>query len=907
MGAEDDFAEFFAVVNDGKVPFAWQTRLLGFLLERGRWPDRLAAPTGAGKTSVIDVHVFAVAVARPALCLPRRLAMVVDRRALVDDQYAHALRLAEALAAGVDHDDPVGRVARRLRGMRVANSADAPLVVGRLRGGEPPSVGWREDPCACSIICATPDMWGSRLLFRGYGASRPARPVDAGMLALDSAVVIDEAHLTRQLLDTSRRVAHLQQRAKRRVGRSPLQPVETTATPTSGDGTTVGVLESDLDHDPVLARRLRTPKTLRIERRGDWPLAKNGPSRHAAVAAIADLAIRLRGELGPTVGCFLNTVAAATDVATELSGRALQVELVCGRLRGVDLDRLRARRPELLTLAGDPTVDVLVATQSLEVGVDIDLAGVVSELAPGSALAQRAGRVNRVGARDHAVVTVVIPDDPAALKESGPYSTESLAACLQWLAEREGDPAGLSPWQLRATPPPAAPVRILHRLEPWDAWQLARTNPPLSAEPDLDVWISDDLEPDLDAAVVSRWGLTGDPTLDLPYLRAVPIQPAEAFPVPLQRAREVAARLTGAGHPVYLEGGDGEIAPLGDARLRPASVIIVPDTVPLLRAGIVDAEPTDAADDVAEEAAAGSGRADLRLGEAAPTAAHTAPGRAAAAAAAIGALDVATRRGRDAAADVIRELGAATTDPNVANHLRKVASALKAAPLAKMEVTVLREDDDAARIVCISDLRRRLPDDARQLITPEGGPVPLDAHQAAVAHRAQVIAAELGLPPRLAHILEHAARHHDDGKADRRFQAALGADADTLLAKSGMSSRAQALLAWAEAGMPSGWRHEQLSAAHAARALRDAPTNERELIVRLVGTSHGRGRPDFPHNATDLATTDGQIGETSAALFDLGWWDALIEATDLDYGVWGAAYLETLLRAADVQTSMEGH
>jgi CRISPR-associated endonuclease/helicase Cas3 len=41
-------------------------------------------------------------------------------------------------------------------------------------------------------------------------------------------------------------------------------------------------------------------------------------------------------------------------------------------------------------------------------------------------------------------------------------------------------------------------------------------------------------------------------------------------------------------------------------------------------------------------------------------------------------------------------------------------------------------------------------------------------------------------------------------------------------------------------------------------------------------------------------------------LFDEGGWDELIEVTQARYGVWGCAYLEALLRAADCQVSGEG-
>ena len=67
-------------------------------------------------------------------------------------------------------------------------------------------------------------------------------------------------------------------------------------------------------------------------------------------------------------------------------------------------------------------MDVLVATQTIEVGVDLDLTHMVTELAPASALAQRAGRVNRLGRRDRAWFTVIGPPREAALsKDVLPY------------------------------------------------------------------------------------------------------------------------------------------------------------------------------------------------------------------------------------------------------------------------------------------------------------------------------------------------------------------------------------------------------------------------------------------------------------------------------------------------------
>ena len=80
-----EFAQFYEAVH-GRAPFPWQQRLAARALA-GEWPDTIAVPTGCGKTSVIDVAVFALAAqaGRPAMQRTARLRtfFVVDRRLVV--------------------------------------------------------------------------------------------------------------------------------------------------------------------------------------------------------------------------------------------------------------------------------------------------------------------------------------------------------------------------------------------------------------------------------------------------------------------------------------------------------------------------------------------------------------------------------------------------------------------------------------------------------------------------------------------------------------------------------------------------------------------------------------------------------------------------------------------------------
>ena len=302
------FERFFSAVNDDHGPYRWQRRLVKLLARDGRWPVGIEMPTGAGKSSVVDIHVFLVAerervrrerktarvgIGRP----PRRLVLVAPRRALVDDQFEHAQRLAEQLSAALtnpdDHDEVVVDVATSLAALRSVEDGaplDAsPLCVTRLRGGVRLDLDWRLDPGQCQVICATPQMWGSRLLLRGFRASRRARNLEAGLLGHDVAVVIDEAHLHERLIETARRVARDDN------GALGLQVVAMSATRAAGDAFRLD--DEDLA-DEKLRPRIEASKRVTVAAVDDW--------RRTAAAELAKRAESLAsrgGSRGPSRSC----------------------------------------------------------------------------------------------------------------------------------------------------------------------------------------------------------------------------------------------------------------------------------------------------------------------------------------------------------------------------------------------------------------------------------------------------------------------------------------------------------------------------------------------------------------------------------------------------------------------------
>src|SRR6266540_6638929 len=104
-----DFPEFFRALNckpGGNEPansFRWQERLIAEVIEQGL-PCTISLPTAAGKTSVLDIFLFALAAIRSgtdrraeALALPRRWFFCVDRRLIVDQTARHAEQLLQGL------------------------------------------------------------------------------------------------------------------------------------------------------------------------------------------------------------------------------------------------------------------------------------------------------------------------------------------------------------------------------------------------------------------------------------------------------------------------------------------------------------------------------------------------------------------------------------------------------------------------------------------------------------------------------------------------------------------------------------------------------------------------------------------------------------------------------------------
>ena len=537
------------------------------------WPDALALPTAAGKTACIDIAVFALACQAEwepwERTAPRRIFFVVDRRVIVDATYEHAVRLGEGLqwAEGGVVGEVAGRLLSLARGNGdhdVIDDDAVPLDVFRMRGGAYRDDRWVRSPLQPAVIVSTVDQFGSRLLFRGYGLSRGMWPIHAGLAGNDSLVVLDEAHCANPFRQTMSHVGRYRCWADE-CGDLPSLPHRTvllSATLPDGVAETLTADEADRDH-PVLGSRIGCAKPARLVL---VRTSANVGGQERWTRRLAEEAVALAGDQRRNIGVMVNRVATAKAVCQALAGMGHDALLLTGRMCHVDQDRVVRRLDGLRTgeeREGDG-LRFVVATQTLEVGADLDFDGLVTECASLDALRQRFGRLNRGGRPIEALG--VIMAQLAQLSRRGradPVYGETLADTWEWLMERATDgrvdlgyealerllpedPGDRRELLSRlSAPAPDAPVLLPAHIDAWVQTWLEPT-----PDPDVSVFLHGPAQRVPDVQVCWRSDLSGDLSRYADLDRAVqalslcPPVSAECIAVPIPNLRR------------WLEGGD---------------------------------------------------------------------------------------------------------------------------------------------------------------------------------------------------------------------------------------------------------------------------------------------------------------------------------------------------------------
>ncbi|MFC7910333.1 type I-G CRISPR-associated helicase/endonuclease Cas3g [Streptomyces nigra] len=426
--------EFPAFVREafGYLPFPWQEAYLRAVAAGADWPD-LDVPTALGKTSLIDLWVFLLAwqaAQGSNRTIPLRLFFAVDRRLVVDQAHEHAERLADVLRQA-EAGSICGRVAAALSQL---GGGDEPLSVVRMRGGVDWASRWLRSPAQPAVVVSTVDQYGSRLLFRGYHTTPRMRPIDAALTGFDALLALDEAHLSQALLTTARDCAAYQATAvDPYFAVRALKVVSLSATADDSGRPRLGVGPADRAH-PVAGRRLHANRRVTLLDVSAWAKSPTEAFAHAATTAVDALLPRIER---PVVAVVANTIAGARAAFQALSARDdLDVLLLTGRCRdGERTNLVEGPLAELLKgVAPDrPRPLIVVATQTIEVGLDVSVAGMCSEAAAWDAVLQRLGRLDRTG--DLALAPAVLvrthaPDDVRTI----PVYGKAAARTWDWLA-----------------------------------------------------------------------------------------------------------------------------------------------------------------------------------------------------------------------------------------------------------------------------------------------------------------------------------------------------------------------------------------------------------------------------------------------------------------------------------------
>ena len=1008
-----DFAVFFRAIH-GCDPFPWQQALVDLLADGDGWPDVLDLPTGSGKTAALDAAVFHLALRferpeRAAL----RIALVVDRRLVVDDAYGRAKKIAHILKDPAQAKAPgravVAEVAGRLQ--RLADGAkqphakrertnhEPPLVARRLRGGAPLESDWARTPTQPTILCSTVDQVGSRLLFRGYGVSNRMKPVHAGLFGKHTLILLDEAHLSEPFRATVQAV--------RDLGKADVRTVLLSATPGVAAARPHELTTADRTH-PLLKKRIEAPKPAHLH------IESGDPVNDFAKAA-SGIAERLRqdGVSTPVVGVVVNRVRLAREIFEKLrerTGDGSDAILLIGPSRSVERDRIvqkldpfrtgsKSRTPATSTPEGGTAEDdrptrldapeadrlplfretseqsnagplFVVATQCLEVGVDLDLDGLVTQATSFDALRQRFGRLNRAGRSVRAEGVILARADDVKKKADDPVYGDRIAKtweALQRIAREGIVDFGIAALErrLEASAVDVTELAALREKAPvampayFDLW--SQTSPPPAADPDVGLFLHGVGRGSAGVSFVWRGDITGEDLtneIDLaPLLHLAPPRAAEMVEVPLWSARGWLKQYRS----------DANLADVSDAPER------------------VGDRETDEADKRGRSVFRWAGNGDPRTGLVSPS--ELRPGDVLVAPAEYGGCDEfgwhpasekhVTDVADDAACPFRKRRHAVRIARDVVaseerwNRLRAVLADDGASDSELIErlldVLPSDSDDESNSLTRPRQIREPLealkrargrvdrqfpysggrdggavlfaPHGLRQEkeTEPEAGPsteddilsytsgkaVSVDDHAEHVVQRVTCFVETLNLSEPVASDAKLAAFLHDAGKADRRFQNYLsGGDPwnrpdGPAMAKSGRRSPKGS---WERAGLPDGWRHEALSVRIARAHPRFADAQDPALVLWLIGTHHGLGRPFF--DFADPGEGDAGHEEPAACLEVDDWrlvhgpgpqsmafdvdgadWAALYQQLRQRYGIWGLAHLEALLRLADHRAS----
>lgn len=446
-----DFDAFFAAATDHRR-FDYQRRLAGLdTAESTRCSMLISVPTGLGKTAAVVLawlwnRVVLPHQGIPIRYYPRRLVYCLPMRTLVEQTRKEVERWLKTLLAKAEE---IGLCANSKQDLQWLVD-HSPVVLMGGEDNEPKKADWDiwpEKPC---ILIGTQDMLLSRALNRGYAMSRYRWPMHFGLLNSDCLWVMDEVQLMGPGLWTSGQLDWMRQE---RFGSTlPCWTWWMSATNSDGflDTPDRGALRpsrfpfNESEMPPQLREAQRpcnfwTPAATGSPKKGrssKTPRTAVGPEDEFS-SALA-LAVVENHEPGTLSLVVCNTVRMAQKLherLRSLGGESTSLILLTSRFRKRDrqahentLIEFEERRKKGTT-AGSSGL-ICIATQVVEAGVDVSACRLWTEVAPWPSIVQRLGRLNRDGLANgnaRAFFFEVPRAEKGKLgKRIGPYTAEAV-------------------------------------------------------------------------------------------------------------------------------------------------------------------------------------------------------------------------------------------------------------------------------------------------------------------------------------------------------------------------------------------------------------------------------------------------------------------------------------------------
>lgn len=895
------FDTAFSALTDHR-PLGWQRRLFDRLYSGQEIPRVCDLPTGLGKTSVIPI--FVIALARQAedgsVSLPRRLVYVVNRRTVVDQATSVVQQIRDRLLAPDDsgwsgHKEALRALAAALCRLSSTEKDELLLAVSTLRGELADNEEWKGDPARPAIVIGTIDMIGSKLLFSGYGDGRYWRAQHAGLVGQDSLIVHDEAHLTPAFSDLLHQLTEVQRQAGEQ---RPMHVIELSATSRGGDGPSLK-LEKEDEKDEVVRERLDATKRLYLHK-----VEANSQEKHSDIAKktlekLVELSLKHR-DAQVKVLIYVRSPGEAQGALGILDRQLGKVgegrtALLTGTIRGHERDHLVRTDPVYQALlSGEFRVDrtvYLVSTSAGEVGIDIDADHMVCDLTTLDSLIQRLGRVNRRGgqSREARVDMVVCTADQNG-KSSGSEiekpikeAIKATQAILNEWADTSKGAIDVSPRNLRTllasldenkrkkafAPKPSVPLLTDILL---DAWSLTTITRQMPGRPEVAPYLHG-LEKDMpetyvvwrkEVAFLDKAQVDQDTLGD--WFQACRIEARERLRDRTDRVKKALDALLKE-HRKKDKDYDLSVVRLnerGEAEWTRLSSIVKKEFNLAYRTIVLPVE----AGGLSEQGALDPQKAE---GEATDVAEEAAPGN----------------KGQR------RERWLQRQDADGQRYERlltgEVAETLPQDLKERERVTLEQSSEDTGEgdryLLLMAEPRQSAlehPETAKTRQT-------LDFHVGGINDRMNRITEALGLKDDIQDALAIAAGWHDRGKNRTVWQRyACNSDPNAPLAKSTKYLRPHEL---------AGYRHEFGSLLEAAAEQKILRHPEADLILHLIAAHHGWARPHFERNARDNTRTTAENEEASA--------EAMRRFARLQqrFGRWGLAWLESLVRCADIGAS----